>query len=292
VYVCVTYLLQASSGDSTCYFDPSGQALAQTVREMRQQAPRGRSVTHTQPDLGQRFAHEWEPWSACSTERTAVVGHPPPSSSSDRSGGGSSRQAAHVTEALYLRLPLRLQDQKLQGSAIAAAAGAKLGLAGRVAGLTLEDVRQQVSQPLPRSPLPPRSVSAAAHAAPQHLLKVALQGTALYVCQQCVCQPVWLGNNRESQSAVLRASAGRGRCLPLTTSACRHSLSVLPQVAAFGPTGARSLLFLGHIQALSVSAWPTDGPGPVKAWQAYLATRPTPSGSSLRVGECATLLGA
>lgn len=139
--VCVTHL-QAMSGDSTCYWDPSGQALAQTVREMRQQAPRGRSVNHTQPDLGQRFAHEWEPWSACRAERTAAVGQPPPSSSSDGSSG--SRQATHVADALYLRLPLRLQDQKLQGSAIAAAAGARLGLASRVAGLSLEDVRQQV----------------------------------------------------------------------------------------------------------------------------------------------------
>jgi hypothetical protein len=45
---------------------------------------------------------------------------------------------------LYIRLPLRLQEQKLQGSAIAAAAAAKLGLTGRAVSLILEGVRRQV----------------------------------------------------------------------------------------------------------------------------------------------------
>lgn len=132
--------MQAMSGDTTCYWDPAGQALAQTVKEMRQQAPRGRSINHKQPDLAQRFAHQWEPWSACTVEPAAVV-QPPPSGSGGGSNGG---QAAYVADALFLRLPLRLQDQRMQGSAIAAAAGARLGVASRAVGLTLDDIRQQV----------------------------------------------------------------------------------------------------------------------------------------------------
>lgn len=139
------------SGDTTCYWDPSGQALAQTVKEMRQQAPRGRSVNHTQPDLAQRFKHQWDVWDACSTQ-PAAIGHqqPPQPHGSDGGSNGSGgvtdsgSQVPHVSDALYLRLPLRLQDHKLQGSAIAAAVGARLGLAGRSMGLSLEDVRAQV----------------------------------------------------------------------------------------------------------------------------------------------------
>jgi hypothetical protein len=136
-------LLQAMSGDTTCYWAPSGQALAQTVKEMRQQAPRGRSVKHTQPELAQRFAHQWEVWGACRADAVAAGGlH-------DSTGGGSSSreqggEVAFVSDALYLRLPLRLQDHKLLGSAIAAAAAARLGLTGRAVSLTLEGVRRQV----------------------------------------------------------------------------------------------------------------------------------------------------
>lgn len=136
-------LLQAMSGDTTCYWDPSGQALAQTVKEMRQQAPRGRSVAHTQPELAQRFAHQWQVWDACQLEPNAIGSQPQPSSSSGSAGQGQGPGA--VTDALYLRLPLRLQDHKLQGSAIATAAGARLGLSSRSVGMALEDVRQQVS---------------------------------------------------------------------------------------------------------------------------------------------------
>lgn len=56
------------------------------------------------------------------------------------------------------------------------------------------------------------------------------------------------------------------------------------QVAAFGPAAARSLLFLGHIQSVSVSTWPADSPAAVKLWQASLSTAQTASGS-LRVGR-------
>jgi hypothetical protein len=141
------------SGDTTCYWDPSGQALAQTVKEMRQQAPRGRSVNHTQPDLAQRFKHQWDVWDACSTQPAAIAQPQPPHGSSGSNGGssGSSEgvteigsQVPYVSDALYLRLPLRLQDYKLQGSAIAAAVGTRLGLAGRSVGLSLEGVRAQV----------------------------------------------------------------------------------------------------------------------------------------------------
>lgn len=126
------------SGDTTCYWDPSGQALAQTVKEMRQQAPRGRSVNHTQPELAQRFAHQWQVWDACRHAHHASCG----SSSGSSSWSGD---VPFVGDALYLRLPLRLQDHKLQsGSAIATAAGARLGISGRSVGLSLEDVRQQV----------------------------------------------------------------------------------------------------------------------------------------------------
>ena len=127
------------SGDHTCYWDPSGQALAQTVKEMRQQAPRGRSVSHTQPELAQRFAHQWQAWEACAAEPVAV------GQDTGSEGDDSSRQEpGYVADALYLRLPLRLQDNMQQGSAIAAAAGTQLGLPSRSLGLTLEDVRRQV----------------------------------------------------------------------------------------------------------------------------------------------------
>jgi hypothetical protein len=138
------------SGGTTCYWDPSGQALAQTVKEMRQQAPRGRSVNHTQPDLQQRFVHQWEPWTGCTAE-PAAVGQPPlPGSNGGSNGGtgggsGCEGQVAYVADALYLRLPLRLQDNKLQGSAIAAVVAARLGIPSRAVGLSLDDVRQQVN---------------------------------------------------------------------------------------------------------------------------------------------------
>lgn len=135
-------MLQAMSGDTTCYWDPSGQALAQTVKEMRQQAPRGRSVNHTQPELAQRFEHQWQVWDACraGAAAAAVAGK------QQQSGSRSGSEAGSVPDALYLRLPLRLQDQKLQGSAIAAAAGARLGVASHAVGLSLEDVRRQVRE--------------------------------------------------------------------------------------------------------------------------------------------------
>jgi hypothetical protein len=53
-----------------------------------------------------------------------------------------------VGGALYLRLPLRLQQQQQQGmhagSALPAAAAKQLGQRGRTMGLAIEDVRQQV----------------------------------------------------------------------------------------------------------------------------------------------------
>lgn len=142
--ICWDTLLQAMSGDTTCYWDPSGQALAQTVKEMRQQAPRGRSVKHTQPELAQRFAHQWAVWGTCRADAAAVGTSRPSTSSGSSNGGQQSSEVAYVSDALYIRLPLRLQEQKLQGSAIAAAAAAKLGLTGRAVSLILEGVRRQV----------------------------------------------------------------------------------------------------------------------------------------------------
>lgn len=68
-----------------------------------------------------------------------------------------------------------------------------------------------------------------------------------------------------------------------------------PQVAAFGPAAARTLLFLGHIQEVSVSTWPAGATAAVRVWHASLATQQTAQGR-LRVGECfnhnvAALLG-
>jgi len=65
---------------------------------------------------------------------------------------------------------------------------------------------------------------------------------------------------------------------------CRWLHSPVEQVAAFGPAAARSLLFLGHIQGVSVSTWPAEAPKAVKLWQASLTTSQTGAGS-LRVGE-------
>lgn len=58
------------------------------------------------------------------------------------------------------------------------------------------------------------------------------------------------------------------------------------QVAAFGTSATRSLLFLGHIQSVSVSTWVADSPTAVKLWQASLSTAHNSSGAAVRVGEC------
>jgi hypothetical protein len=131
------------SGDTTCYWDPPGAALAQTAAELRSPAPRGRSVRHTQPGLTQRFADQWSVWQPCSSSSSAS-GKPPAAGDSEAvvpSGGV-------VADALYLRLPLRLlQQQGMQaGSVLAGAAAKQLGQSSRAIGLSLEDVRQQVGE--------------------------------------------------------------------------------------------------------------------------------------------------
>jgi hypothetical protein len=88
--------------------------------------------------------------------------------------------------------------------------------------------------------------------------------------------------------AVERSISVQSRCqmlqLLLThTAAC--SLACM-QVAAFGPSAARSLLFLGHIQSVSVAVWPAGSPAAGKLWQASVSTAHTSSGSAVRVGEC------
>jgi hypothetical protein len=128
------------SGDTTCYWDPSGAALAQTAAELRSPAPRGRSVRHTQPGLSQRFADQWSVWQPCSSSSSSSRS----SSSSGTAADGAD--AGVVGDALYLRLPLRLLQQQGMhaGSALAAAAAKQLGQSGRTTGLSIEDVRQQV----------------------------------------------------------------------------------------------------------------------------------------------------
>jgi hypothetical protein len=127
------------SSDTTCYWDPSGAALAQTAAELRSPAPRGRSVRHTQPGLSQRFADQWSVWQPCSSSSSSRS-----SSSSGTAADGAD--AGVVGDALYLRLPLRLLQQQgmHSGSALAAAAAKQLGQSGRAMGLSIEDVRQQV----------------------------------------------------------------------------------------------------------------------------------------------------
>lgn len=78
---------------------------------------------------------------------------------------------------------------------------------------------------------------------------------------------------RDPTQCSLRQRKHQPRC-------CCHA-----QVAAFGPAAACSLLFLGHIQEVSVSTWPADANAAVRVWQASLATSQTASGR-LRVGEC------
>eukprot|EP00879_Flechtneria_rotunda_P005855 GHRR01006161.1.p1 GENE.GHRR01006161.1~~GHRR01006161.1.p1 ORF type:complete len:2934 (+),score=1214.27 GHRR01006161.1:179-8980(+) len=175
----ITDVLQVMSGDTTCYWDPCGTALAQTAAELRSPVPRGRSVKHIQPGLTDRFADQWSVWEPCTFADASA--------------------AMFSVQTVYLRLPLRLQDSNMHSSVLAAAAGTLLGTGGRSLGLSMEDVRRQV--------------------------------------------------------------------------------------AAFGPAAARSLLFLGHIERISVAHWPS-GPqasSPTRLWRA--AVVPTAPGSPvLRTG--------
>lgn len=136
--------MQAMSGDTTCYWDPSGAALAQTVVELRSPAPRGRSVRHTQPELAARFADQWSVWGACRSAPGPWAGAAPQAAAAI-AYGSSGAELPYVGDALCLRLPLRLQDHHvLQGSAMASGLGAGLGVSSRSLGLSLEGVRRQV----------------------------------------------------------------------------------------------------------------------------------------------------
>lgn len=153
---CNTIAVQVMSGDTTYYWDPSGAALAQTAAELRSPAPRGRSVRHTQPGVAQRFADQWSVWSPCRSNRSSAHATAVAAAATEATGlrdAGKAAVAASeaaevdapaVVDAVYIRLPLRLQDQGLHGSALAAAAGAVLGQGGRALGLSLKDVRRQV----------------------------------------------------------------------------------------------------------------------------------------------------
>jgi hypothetical protein len=63
------------------------------------------------------------------------------------------------------------------------------------------------------------------------------------------------------------------------------------QVAAFGPAAARSLLFLGHLQSLSVSTWPAECSTAAKFWSASVTTSHSAAGR-LRVGECSAWMAS
>lgn len=127
------------SGDTTSYWDPSGAALAQSAAELRSPAPRGRSVRHTQPGLTERFADQWTVWQTCSVSNSAAA--------AAEDDGPSWSSSGVVADALYLRLPLRLQEN-VHGSAVAAELRSVLG--GGQVGLSLADVRKQVCLMKPR----------------------------------------------------------------------------------------------------------------------------------------------
>jgi len=127
-------------------------------------------VRHTQPGISSRFRDQWGVWEPCRLKQTlaqpaswkaigAGAGHgdsnlgqisrPTPAQGPLQSGGGSGGEGciAAVRDALYLRLPLRLQDSP-QGSALAAAAVSsgllKRGQSHRALTLDIQDVRRQV----------------------------------------------------------------------------------------------------------------------------------------------------